>query len=274
VTLPDFHLERPGTLTEAVKLLEEHGDEAALYMGGTELLLAMKFGLASASVLVDGKRLAELMRIGTGEAWLTVGAGLTHLQLESDPIIRELLPELARLERTVANFRVRAAGTLGGNLCFAEPHSDPATLLIALGAEVELISRSGIRRLPLHEFLRGPLQTALAPGEIMTAVLVPIPSPETRIAFERIRLKERPVANVAVMVSSEEARVVVGAVGSHPTRLTEAEDVLFVNPEAVDEVCSAVYSGVEPYEDQEGSIEYKRHLASVLARRALRRALA
>jgi carbon-monoxide dehydrogenase medium subunit len=184
------------------------------------------------------------------------------------------MPELARLEATVANLRVRAAGTLGGNLCFAEPHSDPATLLVALGAEVELASRSGTRRLPVQDFVMGPLQTALAPGEIMTAIRIPVPRAGTRVAFERIRLKERPVANVAVMLTGAEARVVVGAVGPRPLRVHAAEEVLVDRPEAIEAACSLVEAGVEPYADSEASIEYKRHLSSVLTGRALRRAAA
>jgi carbon-monoxide dehydrogenase medium subunit len=271
VTLPDFELHRPDTLEEALGLLSEHGDEATLYMGGTELLLAMKLGLAYASVLVDGKRLKELRALETHNGSLNLGAGLSHMELETHPIVRKVLPELAEVERTIANIRVRATGTLGGNLCFAEPHSDPATLLIAMGAEVDLVSQSGIRSVPLEDFILGPLQTALASGEIMTTIRVPRPVPSTRVAFERIRLRERPVANVAVSLAEGEARVVVGAVGPRPIRVPAAEDLLNGRPEAIEEACALIGSSVETYEDSEGSVEYKRHLASVLTRRALRR---
>lgn len=274
MTLPDFELLRPETLLEATELLSEHEGEAVFYMGGTELLLAMKYGLAHASILIDGKKLGELKKIEANDDSLTLGAGLTHLALESSPIVQELLPELARVERTVANLRVRAVGTLGGNLCFAEPHSDPATLLIALGAQVGLLSKAGTRWLPLEEFVLGPLHTALVPGEIMTAITVPLPPTEARIAFERIRLRERPAANVAVMLTEGEVRVVVGAVGPRPLRLIDAEVLLLETPEAIEDACALVESGVEPYADGEGSIEYKRHLAAVLTRRALRRAAA
>lgn len=274
MTLPDFELRRPETLAEALDLLHELNGEAAFYMGGTELLLAMKYGLAHASVLVDGKRLGELQVIEDDEDSLALGAGLTHLALESNPIVREVLPSLAGVEATLANLRVRAAGTLGGNLCFAEPHSDPATLLIALGAQVELASRSGTRRLPVEDFVLGPLQTALAPGEIMTAVRVPRPPAGARVAFERIRLRERPVANVAVLLSAEEARVVVGAVGPRPIRVTDAENLLLSRPDGIEEACAVVAAAVDPYADWEGSVEYKRHLASVVTGRALRRVAA
>jgi len=274
VTLPDFELRRPETLPEALGLLSEYGAEAAFYMGGTELLLAMKYGLAYASVLVDGKRLSELRAVGADNGSVILGAGLTHLELEANPIVRDVLPELAGVERTIANVRVRATGTLGGNLCFAEPHSDPATLLIALGAEVDLASGSGVRSVPIEDFILGPLQTALAPGEIMTTIRVPRPAPGTRLAFDRIRLKERPVANVAVALAEGESRVVIGAVGPRPIRITAAEDLLSRRPEAIEEACGLVESSVEPYDDSEGSIEYKRHLASVLTARALRMAAA
>ncbi|MGH8913603.1 MAG: FAD binding domain-containing protein [Acidimicrobiia bacterium] len=274
MTLPDFELQRPETLAEALGLLSEHGESAAFYMGGTELLLAMKYGFAHPSVLVDGKRLRELRATGADDDWLLLGAGMTHRQLETSPMLREALPELALVEATVANVRVRAAGTLGGNLCFAEPHSDPATLLIALGAEVELASMSGVRSVSMEDFVLGPLQTALRPGEVMTTIRIPRPAAGTRVAFERIRLRERPVANVAVALTAGGARVVVGAVGPRPVRITEAEDLLADHPDAIDEACALVGAGVRPYADSEGSIEYKRHLASVVTGRALRRAAA
>lgn len=274
MSLPPFELVRPAELSEAFAILTERGPDAVLYMGGTELLLAMKLGLARPSALVDGKGLSELKGVEPDGEWVTLGAGMTHLELESDSAIRELFPELASVERTVANIRVRSVGTIGGNLCFAEPHSDPATLLEAMGARVELASANGRRSLPIDDFVLGPLRTALDPGEIMTGIRLPLPERGERVAFERIRLKERPVANVAVRSSQDDVRVVVGAVGARPVRITAAEELLQETPDAIEEASELTAAAVEPFEDSEGSIEYKRHLVSVLTRRALKRVAA
>jgi carbon-monoxide dehydrogenase medium subunit len=242
-------------------------------MGGTELLLILKLGLSAYDVLVDGKRLRELRGIGVEDGVLAVGAGSTHRELESSEIVRKALPAFAALSSRVANPRVRNVGTIGGNLCFAEPHSDPATLLMALGASVDLVSAAGVRQVPLSTFLVGPLLTALGEAEIMTTVRIPLPAGgRAGIAFERIAFHERPVANAAVFADGDDVRVVVGAVGGRPVRIPAAEEILRqgADPAAVAE---AVTAAVEPFEDAHGSEDYKRHLAGVAVARCVRRTL-
>jgi carbon-monoxide dehydrogenase medium subunit len=273
VTLQPFSLEVPGDVPSALRLLEQHGDAASLYLGGTELLLILKLGLSSVDVLIDGKRLPELRGIVVEDGVLVLGAACTHREIESSEVVRRSLPALAELAARVANPRVRNVGTIGGNLCFAEPHSDPATLLSALDASVDLQSTAGVRRLPLTEFFEGPLQTALREAEIMTSVRVPLPDPGgARIAFERIAFHERPVANAAVRTGAGGTRIVVGAVGGRPQRMSAAEDLVRGggDPSAI---ADAVMAAVEPLEDSHGSEDYKRHLAAVAVARCLRTAL-
>lgn len=269
MVLPDFAIERPSTLDEAIGLLERFGDGAAFYMGGTELLLVMKLGMAEATLLVDGKGLAELRRLDRVDGTVRIGAGCTHRDIERAPVVNAVLPALADLACQVANLRVRNVGTLGGNLCFAEPHSDPATLLIALGAEVRLVSSAGERNMPVEEFVLGPLTTALGEGEVMTEVHIPVPDDSGAVTYERLRFRERPVVNVAVVRDPTAPRLVVGAVGLRPFRVPEAEAMLAAEPVDVTAVCSAVYEAVEPVADADGGVEYKRHLAQVATKRAL-----
>lgn len=266
--LPRFAVERPASLADALDLLRRFGDEAAFYMGGTELLLLMKLGMADASVLVDGKRLPELRRLAVVDGTLHIGAGETHRDIERSSVVRAAVPSLAALSRRVANLRVRNAGTLGGNLCFAEPHSDPATLLIALGAQVRLASPDGERTLPVEDFISGALTTALADGEVMTEILVPVPREGTAVAYERLAFRERPVVNVAVTHDGHSPRLVVGAVGSHPRRVREAETLLAADPSDADAVADAAGAAVDPVADSEGSDDYKRHLVRVTTKRA------
>lgn len=264
-----FAYHRPERLDDALQLLERHRDDAALYMGGTELVLVMKLGLAAPEHLVDGKRLRELQGTRFEDDELVIGAGVTHRQLELDPAVRERLPALAELERHVANVRVRNVGTLGGNLCFAEPHSDPATLLIALDASVDLASRAGQRTVRLADFIDGPLMTQLEPGELLVRVRVPLPASDTRVSYRRITFRERPVGNVAVVSRGEQATVVVGALENTPRRVPEVEAALSAAPDDLDAAVAAMQAAVEPQADLDGGEDFKRHLAGVLLRRAV-----
>jgi len=165
VTLPPFELHRPSTLEEASELLERYGDDAALYCGGTELLLLLKLGFASFGHLVDVKGIEELQGVRAENGAIAIGAAATHRALERDALVLERLPALAAMERGVANIRVRNVGTLGGNLCFSVPHSVPASFLLALIAVAEC-RRVGddSRRLQLAFLDYGPYLPALRPG--------------------------------------------------------------------------------------------------------------
>lgn len=267
--LPDFTILRPDSVEQALDCLTEHGEEAAVYMGGTELLMVMKLGLGAYSQLVDCKRIDELQELAVSDGVLRIGAAVTHRRVELSPDVQRLLPSLAELETGIANVRVRNVGTLCGNLCFAEPHSDPATLLIALGASVEVASRAGLRTLPLEDFVRGPLETALEPAELVTRVLVPIPGPEARIAAHRLAFRERPAVNLAVVQEDGRLRVCVGAVGPRPVRAREAEQVLARSGRsALEEACELAAVAAQPRADINGSAALKTHLVKVLMRRA------
>lgn len=279
-----FDILEPSTVAEAVGLLAEHGDDASLYAGGTELLLVMKEGLARFPYLVNLKTVPELGTIALSDdsSRLEIGALATHRQLERVALVRQHAPVLSEMESMVANVRVRAVGTLGGNLCFAEPHSDPATLLLAWGAEIELASTEGRRTLPIDQFMLGMFETARQPGEVMTRVLLPLLPDGTAGAYVKFATHERPTATVAALVRVQDgvvaaAHLAVGSVGPTPVRVTEAEDLM--RGEAPSEAllqAAAEYArrAVEPTDDLYGAEDYKRHLAGVLTGRALRQALA
>ncbi len=136
MTLPAFDLHRPVSLEEASDILGRHGDDAIPVAGGTELLLLLKLGFGAYAHLVDVRGIPELTGIRLVDGTVEIGAAVTHREIERSALVREQIPALAAMERSVANIRVRTAGTLGGNLCFGDPHSDPATFLLAAGAEV------------------------------------------------------------------------------------------------------------------------------------------
>lgn len=272
VQLPPFVIHRPETVEQALDVLAAYGDEASVYMGGTELLMIMKLGLAGFSHLVDCKHIVDWNRLDVVGSELSIGAAVVHRDVELSPSVAEALPALAELERDIANVRVRNVGTLCGNLCFAEPHSDPATLLMALGGTVELVSKQGRRLMSLEEFILGPLQTALDPGELMTRAIVPLPERGATFAYERIAFGERPTANVAAYRSGKTVRIVVGAVGPRPVRAREAEEILARGGrDAVSRAADAAAREADPRADLHGSAEFKAHLAKVLVKRAAER---
>ena len=137
MTLPPFDLHRARSVEEAGELLARYGDDAVVYCGGTELLLLLKLGFAATATSSTSSRSRSSRGIRRENGTLVIGATVTHRELERSPVVLEAIPALAEMERRVANIRVRNVGTLGGNLCFSDPHSDPATFLLALDAEVE-----------------------------------------------------------------------------------------------------------------------------------------
>ena len=286
MTLPPFDLHRPGSLEEATELADRYGEDAAFYCGGTELLLLLKLGFASFGHLVDLKGVEELRGVRAENGTLVVGGAVTHRELERSELVRERLPALAAMERKVANLRVREVGTLGGNLCFSDPHSDPATFLLALEAEVEC-RRGGeaARRVPIAEFVAGPYQTTLRPGEVLTAVRVPVPAGGAGVAHAKFSFHERPTATVACLARVEggavaEARVAVGSVGPRPVRSPAAEALVVgvatgePDPAVLAAAGEQAADDAAPVDDATGSAEYKAQLVRVLVERTFREALA
>jgi carbon-monoxide dehydrogenase medium subunit len=266
--LPDFRYQRPTSVAEAVQVLAEHGRDARVYMGGTQLLLSMKLGHAAPGCLVDGKHIEGLDEISVHDGRLFIGAAVTLRQIEHSAAIRRVLPSLCDLTARIGNLRVRAAGTLGGSLCSADPQSDPATLLIALGARLQVAAARGQREIGCADFIRGPYQTALRDDELVTGVSVPLPGEATRVAYERIALPRRPVVNVALVRSGIGVRVVAAGGGRAPRRIGRAEALLADGPDAAAEAADVTAIELDPGEDIDGSAAYKRQLVRVLFRRA------
>ncbi|MDA8292223.1 MAG: FAD binding domain-containing protein [Actinomycetota bacterium] len=280
--LPPFEVHRPTSVEDASRLLTELGDDAVAMSGGTELLLAMKLGLASYGHVVDLKRVGALRSLEVSGDVLSVGGGVTHRELETSPLVRSLFPALSSMLADVANLRVRSVGTLGGNLCFADPHSDPATFLAAMGAVAVLGSGASSRRVPVEGFSVGPYETVLAPGELLTGVELRLPGPGTGVSHVRMKTHERPTVTVTSRVEVAggvvtSARLAVGSVCSVPVVTDTASSLLGSAREDWEERvarCSAATAeAVEPVADADGAVGYKSALVEVLARRGLHRAL-
>ncbi|MFQ5410253.1 MAG: FAD binding domain-containing protein [Anaerolineales bacterium] len=277
-----FEIHEPATASEAADMLAHYGEEAAIYAGGTELLLIMKEGLVHYPHLVNIKAIPHLegIRLEADGQRLRIGALVTHRQLEQTPLVREQAPLLSEAAAQVGNLRVRTTGTIGGNLCFAEPHSDPATLLLACGASLELSGVNGSRTVPVEEFFVGLFETAREPDEILKAITVPTQPVGAGSAYAKFGIHERPTATVAVILHLQDgvidtARVALGSVGPTPVRVTVAEDILQGKQPGMELFAAAAASAREAtdaVDDIYGSAAYKAHLAQVLTKRALERA--
>lgn len=258
-TLPPFELIRPAGLDEALEGLDW---DRIPYAGGTELFLAMRAGLLRPTAIVDLKRLPELAAVEEREGALVIGGSASHRAVSRSATTTSRLPALADALERVGNPRVRSAGTLGGNLCFAEPKSDVATLLLALGADLELRSAEGARTLALSEFLIGPYTSAREPNELLVSISVPL-VPNRRVAYLKYQTMERPTVGVAAIEEPDGSRrVVVGAVGGRP-------ETFEIDSDARDP--DEIASRVEVIPDMTGDKPYKRHLTSVVISRVLAR---
>jgi carbon-monoxide dehydrogenase medium subunit len=276
-----FFLHKPSTLEEASSILAEHGEEAKILAGGSDLVLLFKMGLARAKHVVDLKGLGGLDRVefDSKRKVLRVGALVTHRMLETSSAVREYYPIFAAMERQVANVRVRNVGTLGGNLCFAEPHADPGTLLLAYQAEVKARSRSGERTLRIDDFFVDYYQTDLREDEILTEVEIPLLGDNFCGTYRRFCPGERLTVGMALLIEWQDricrdVRLALGCVGPRPIRAREVEEALRGKP-AEEISAKALEAGeraaslVDPPPDVWGSTDYKRQIVKVLVSRGL-----
>jgi carbon-monoxide dehydrogenase medium subunit len=235
-----------------------------------------------ADYLVNIKHIPGLNEVTWDGRQVQIGATLTHNRLETNSLVHDHLPLLAEAESQIANIRVRNQGTLGGNLCFNDPHSDPGTVLLIYDTAVTLAKNMEIRQMPLSEFLAGTYATALTPGELLQKVAVtPLPK-EWGVAYFRVHRYQRPTLNVAVAAKGqngalEGVRLSIGCVGPIPRRLTEIESKiqglsLKEAKQVIDESTKYLFDTLQPVDDLLGTADYKIYMARVLLNRALTKA--
>ena len=275
-------MHQPKTVAEAAQMLAEFGEKGRLYAGGTELLLAMKHDLLRYEHLVDVKTIAGLDKIEIKNGSLNIGGTATHRAIENSPVVKENLPVLAQMENNVANIRVRASGTIGGNLCFAEPHSDPATLLLALDGKAHIQGKAVRRTVSIDKLITGSYETSLGADEILEGIEIPLPPESQRAAYLKFQLKERPTLGLALVLdvnggNISKARAVVGSVSAVPTESEKANGLLTGSRTQVEgqlaEAAEALAQAADPVDDLEGGADYKRHLIGVFLKRAFIKAL-
>jgi aerobic carbon-monoxide dehydrogenase medium subunit len=280
-----FEYRAPRGLDEALAVLREHGEDARVVAGGTALVTMMRQHLVRPGCLVSLRDVQGLNRIEATNGALRLGALVTHREAEVSPLVRERLPVLAETFRRVATVRIRHMATIGGALAHADPNQDPPVTLLALGASVEIRGARGHRELPLGEFFRDYYETALEPGELVTAVtvpLLPVASGATFLKFLPRTADDYATVAVAAIVTLEpdgercrEARIALGSVGVTPLRGMAAEALLSgqrLSERLLQAVGEAVKGAVDPLSDHRGSAAYKREMTGVMVGRALTQA--
>jgi carbon-monoxide dehydrogenase medium subunit len=283
VILP-FTLHKPDSVESASALLGRYGDDARVLAGGSELILLMKLGLASSQHIVDIKGISYLngMHFDNAKQVLRIGSLVDHRTLETSTTVREHFPLIAEMERHLANIRIRNVGTLAGNICFAEPHADPAALLLAYGARVKAKNARRERPLDVADFFVDYYKTALEPDEILTEIEIPKPGKNSTGAYLRFCPAERPMATAAAIIgwkdgAAHDIRLVMGCVGPTPIAAGEVEGAL--KKKSAEEIsATALEIGAraarmcDPLEDMWGSVEYKRQIVKTLVARGLAQA--
>lgn len=283
--MKDFEYFAPETLEEAIRLLDEYGEAARPLAGGTDLLVFMRDWRVTPDVVVDLKRIPTLYGVEElPDGGVRFGALVPMYDLERDGMLQAKYPHLVSALREVGSIQIRNLATVGGNVCNASPAADTPPALLTLQAQVRLEGPQGERILPLQEFFRGPGQTVLRRGEVLTHFLLPPPRPRSGGCY--IKLANRRAMDIAfvgvaawVALNGDdtiaEARIALGAVAPTPIRAEEAEAILRGQPleeRVLREAAGAAEAASKPITDQRASAEYRRMMVEVLTRRALLRA--
>lgn len=281
-----FEFFNPASLPEALQLLDRYGEEAKLIAGGTDLLVQMKQGLILPKRLINLLNLSGLRGIERDGDSLRIGALTKHADLEKSPLLQGGWKLLALAAHKIGSPQIRHLGTLGGNLCNGSPSADIVSPLLVLGAGVCLVGEKGERRVSLDSFFKGPGQTVLQGGEVLTEAIVPKPPENSLFSYLKLgRRKSMDLALVsaAVLLTADpkkerfgQARIALGSVAPTPIRAWKAEKRLegrCVGDETIREAAEIASRECQPISDLRASADYRRQMVKALVERAIKQSL-
>jgi len=283
-----FNYHRPETLSEAVRLLGELGDEARPLAGGHSLIPMMKLRLATPEHLIDLHGIGDLKGIHRAASprgdRIEIGAMTTQHELLGSELIASSLPILTETALLIADPQVRYRGTIGGNVANGDPGNDMPALMMTLDAEYKLDGPDGSRSVPARNFYQGAYFTALEPGEILTAVSVPVPPSGHGYAYEKLKRKigDYATAAAAAVLTLSGGRVATCSIGltnlsETPLLAEEAARAVIgtsLDPAALKKAAQAAQAIMSPAGDGRGTAEYRIHVGGIMVERALKRAAA
>lgn len=278
-----FRYEAPKSLDEALDLMRDYGDEAKVLAGGQSLIPMVKLRFATPELLVDINGLPDLGYHEVHDGALEVGALCRHVDLEYSTGL-DLWPLVASAAPLIADPIVRNRGTLVGSVCHADPQGDWASVLLALNASIVAVGPGGRRVIPVAEFVTGPFQNALLPGEIAVAARLPAPTGAPYGRYLKLERRVGDFATVGVAVALETAGstvitagIALTGVGANNIKAVAAEQVLAgsaLEPDVVAEAARLAAEAAQPRTDHRGSADYKRHVVSTFVTRALESSVA
>ena len=275
-----FAYTAPSTIADALSLLAEHGDDAKVLAGGHSLIPMMKLRLANPAVLIDIGRIAALRGIRRQGGVVTIGAMTTHAQIEESAELRALLPIMAEAATVIGDPLVRHRGTLGGSLAHADPAGDWPAVALALDATIHVSGPDGERTIAAREFFLDLFTSALEPGELLTAIDLPIPPAGTGMAYQKFA---HPASGYAVVGAAavvtvdadgfcRDCRVGITGAGAKATRAEATEKALVgerMSAERITEAAQQAGNGIDFLSDLAASAGYRANLVTVLTQRAL-----
>jgi carbon-monoxide dehydrogenase medium subunit len=274
-----FVYARPTTVDEALQAVASGGEDVKILAGGQSLIPVMRLRLAAPETVVDLTRVAELRGVREEEDAIVIGAMTTHSDVLSDPLIARYAPLIAEATETVADRQVRHRGTFGGALAHADPAGDLPAVALAMDAEFVIAGLDGRRTVPAADFFVDYLTTALEEGELLVEIRVPKLRGTWGMHYEKLNRVAQAwsIVAVAAAVRREDGRIAearVGLTNMGPTPLrARAVEVALVDVEATHEAVAAAaehaVEGTSPSSDLNAQADYRRHLATVLTRRAV-----
>ena len=273
------------SLDEALRLMAEHGEEGKLLAGGHSLIPAMKLRLSSPRMLIDLGAVPGLRGVKIDGGDLVIGALTVHADVASSDLVRKHVQGLADAASVIGDMQVRNRGTIGGSIAHADPGADLPVILTALNASFVAQSLSGSRIIAADDFFTDFFTTAMSANEILTEIRVPLPAAGAGTAYEKL---PHPASGYVVVSagalivrdssgSCASARLAIGGLGSGPARATAAESDLQgkpLTPQIIAAAAAKAAEGTDPVEDSYAGAEYKRHVATVYARKAIEAAVA
>ncbi len=279
-----FDYFRPTSVDEALALLEQYGGEAKLLAGGHSLIPLMKLRLAQPRYVIDLGRVRELEYVRESGDHVLIGAMTRHVTVETSELLERRCPLLVETASVIGDAQVRNMGTIGGSVAHADPAADYPAAILALEAELRVVSRQGERWIRAEDFFVDMLTTALQPGELLVEIKVPALQPRTGTAYVKVPQKASGFAlcGVAAVLRVDENRrcqeVAVGITGVAPKayRARVVEQMLrgqVLEPSLIAVASEKAAEGIDPFDDLHASAEYRAHLARVYCRRALERAV-
>jgi carbon-monoxide dehydrogenase medium subunit len=274
-----FAYARPTTVDEALQAVAAGGEDVKILAGGQSLIPVMRLRLAAPETVVDLTKVAELRGVREEDDAIVIGAMTTHSDVISDPLIARYAPLIAEATETVADRQVRHRGTFGGALAHADPAGDLPAVALALDAEFVVAGLQGRRTVPATEFFVDYLTTALEEGELLVEIRVPKLGGTWGMHYEKFNRVAQAwsIVAVAAVVRREDGRIAearIGLTNMGPTPLrARAVEAALVDVEATREAVAAAAEhaaeGTDPSSDLNAQADYRRHLATVLTRRAV-----